>query len=99
MCQSELVAFTAKYRLKVSFGLVCAAIAWVARHYVRLIKSERQNHENAIIQTMKDGLKEHAKQMEKDMEDCSANLLSIVKKDREDRIEADKRIEASIDKM
>ena len=33
------------------------------------------------------------------MEDCSANLLSIVKKDREDRIEADKRIEASIDKM
>ena len=48
---------------------------------------------------MKDGLKEHAKQMEKDMEDCSANLLSIVKKDREDRIEADKRIEASIDKM
>ena len=48
---------------------------------------------------MKNGLQEHAKQMEKDMKECSENLLSIVAKDREDRIEADQRIEASIDKM
>lgn len=48
---------------------------------------------------MKDGLKEHAKQMEEDMVECSHNLLSIVEQDRKDRIEADKRIEESIDKM
>ena len=48
---------------------------------------------------MKDGLKEHAQQMERDMTECSKNLLNIVEKDREDRIEADKRIEDSIDKM
>ena len=99
LCKLELGLFIAKYWIEVLFGLICAAIAWVARHYVKLIKSERKNHENEIIQTMKDGLKEHAKQMEEDMVECSHNLLSIVEQDRKDRIEADKHIEESIDKM
>jgi len=45
----ELGLFIAKYWIEVLFGLVCAAVAWVARHYVQLIKKERKNHENEII--------------------------------------------------
>ena len=48
---------------------------------------------------MKDGLKEHAQQMEKDMTECSQNLLKIVEKDRDERIEADERIEGTLTNM
>ena len=48
---------------------------------------------------MKDGLKDHAEKMEKDMAQCSANLLKIVEKDRNDRIEADKRMENKLNNM
>ena len=48
---------------------------------------------------MKDGLKEHAEQMEKDMTECSQNLLKIVENDRHERIEADERIEGAITNM
>jgi len=33
-----LIEFIAKYWIEVGFGLICGAIAWVARHYVKLLK-------------------------------------------------------------
>jgi len=93
----ELGIFIAKYWIEIAFGLVCAAIAWVAKHYVSLIKKEKQQHEEEIITTMKTELKEHSKQMEQNMAECSANLLHIVETDRDDRIKADEKIERSIE--
>lgn len=46
---------------------------------------------------MKTELKEHSKQMEQNMAECSANLLHIVETDRDDRIKADEKIERSIE--
>lgn len=48
---------------------------------------------------MKTGLREHANEMEKNMAECSANLLHIVEEDRNDRIKADEKIEHSINVM
>ena len=45
----ELASFIAKYWLEVAFGLVCAAIAWIAKSYVQLLKKDRKSHEEEII--------------------------------------------------
>ncbi len=48
----EFGVFIAKYWLEVAFGLVCAAIAWIAKSYISLLKKDRQNHETEIIDTI-----------------------------------------------
>jgi len=84
-----LIEFIAKYWLEVGFGLICGAIAWIAKYFLNLIKKERAKHDQDIINTMKDGLSEHKQQMAQDMAACSTKLLDIVEKKNEELLKAD----------
>ena len=47
-----MLDFIIKYWLEVAFGFVCGAVAWLAKKYVAMSKTEKQNHETAIITTI-----------------------------------------------
>jgi len=47
-----MLDFIVKYWLEVAFGLVCGAIAWLAKKYIAMSKTEKENHETAIITTI-----------------------------------------------
>jgi hypothetical protein len=45
----KLLDFIVKYWLEVAFGLVCATVAWFARHYIKLLEEKKKDHEDDII--------------------------------------------------
>jgi len=47
-----MLDFIIKYWLEVAFGLVCGAVAWLAKKYITMSKTEKENHETAIIATI-----------------------------------------------
>jgi hypothetical protein len=47
-----MLDFIVKYWLEVAFGLVCGAIAWLAKKYIAMSKTEKENHEAAILTTI-----------------------------------------------
>ena len=81
------------------FGLICGAIAWIAKYFLNSIKEERKRHDEDIIKTMKNGLSEHNQQMQKDMTACSTKLLDIVEKKNEELLKADQQIHEEIDNL
>lgn len=72
-------------------------MAWVARHYVQLIRKSRKDHEHDIIKTMEDGLAKHAEQMQNDMAACSTGLMEIVQRQNQELLEADEKLHQEID--
>ena len=91
------IEFIAKYWIEVGFGLICGTVAWVARHYIQLLKKQRADHENEIIKTMEKGLNEHKQQMREDMTACSAGLMKIVEEKNQELLEADSLLHEEID--
>ena len=55
--------FIVKYWLEVMFSLVCRVVAFVARHYVRLIKDEKKMHETEMINAIEKKLDDHKSAM------------------------------------
>ena len=92
-----MLEFIVKYWLEVAFGLVCATVAWFARHYVKLLDEKKKAHEEEIIKTMKEGLKESNEQIKADMNACSTGMMNILKEQTEALKEADEAIHQEID--
>ena len=91
--------FIVKYWLEVVFSLVCAAVAYVARHYVKLIKQEKKKHEEEIIATLNTKLDEHKATISNDLERYSQNLLGIVQEKNNELLEADRLIHEEMDQI
>lgn len=91
--------FIAKYWLEVFFGLICAAVAAVAKHYVSLIKKEKQAQQDEIIKAMNAGLEAQKAQMQQDMAACSAGLMKIVEDQNKELLEADRQLHSEIDSL
>ena len=94
-----LLEFIVKYWLEVAFGLVCATVAWFARHYIKLLEEKKKSQQDEIIKTMKEGLDEHKRQMKEDMNQCSTGLMNIVKEQTEALKKSDDAIHEDIDSL
>ena len=81
------------------FSLVCGVVAFVARHYVRLIKQEKKMHETEMINAVEEKLDDHKSAMKEQMTECSNNLLKIVENKNTELLEADKKINKEIDNL
>ena len=104
----ELGLFIAKYWLEVAFGLVCAAIAWMAKHYMKLIRDDRKRHEddliNAIHTKMDDQYKKTETNMneqytktQQQMDQCYARLTNKIDSFVKESKEEDQKIYNKID--
>ena len=91
------IDFIAKYWIEVGFSLICGTAAWIARHYIQLLKKQRKDHEDEIIKTMEKGLTEHKAQMREDMASCSAGLMKIVEEKNQELLQADQALHREID--
>ena len=92
----ELGAFIAKYWLEVAFGLVCAAIAWVAKNYIALLKKDRKSHETEIIDTIQEKMDEQYNKTQKQMDNCYKNLNSLIEQQGQEFKKVDKEITEKI---
>lgn len=94
-----MLEFIVKYWLEVAFGLVCASIAWLARHYVKLLEEKKKSQQKEIIDTMKQGLEEHKNQMKSDMNQCSSSMMQMLKETTDELKKTDKEIHTEIDSL
>ena len=53
-----MLDFIVKYWLEVAFGLVCATIAWLARHYIQLQKETDKNHQDQLLDSIQNKINE-----------------------------------------
>ena len=94
-----MLEFIVKYWLEVAFGLVCASIAWLARHYVKLLEEKKKSQQKEIIDTMKQGLEDHKQQMKTDMAQCSSDMMRVLKETTDTLKKTDGEIHAEIDNL
>lgn len=69
-----MLDFIIKYWLEVAFGLVCGAVAWLAKKYVAMSKTEKENHETSIITTIQDKMDDQYNKTQKQMDACYNRL-------------------------
>ena len=80
----DLLEWFVKYWLQVAFGLMCAAVAWLARRFVKLSQKEKQDHEEDIIATIKNEMKEQYNKTQQQMDECYKKLNSLIEKQSEE---------------
>ena len=88
----ELASFIAKYWLEVAFGLVCAAIAWIAKNYIQLLKKDRKSHETEIINTIQEKMDEQYNKTQEQMDSCYKNLNNLIKSQEKEFRKVDQEI-------
>lgn len=49
-----MLDFVIKYWLEVAFGLICGALAWFVKKYMKLYNESKNAHEASIISTIKE---------------------------------------------
>ena len=69
-----MLDFIIKYWLEVAFGLVCGAVAWLAKKYVAMSKTEKENHEAAIITTIQEKMDNQYDKTQEQMDACYHRL-------------------------
>lgn len=69
-----MLDFIVKYWLEVAFGLVCGAVAWLAKKYVTMSKTEKENHETAIITTIQKKMDDQYDKTQEQMDACYNRL-------------------------
>jgi len=69
-----LLEFIIKYWLEVAFGLICGTAAWLAKRYVNLSKTEKQNHEDKLIATIQNKMDNQYDKTQKQMDACYTRL-------------------------
>lgn len=69
-----MLDFIIKYWLEVAFGLVCGAVAWLAKKYVTMSKTEKENHEASILTTIKKQMDSQYDKTQKQMDNCYNRL-------------------------
>ena len=69
-----MLDFIIKYWLEVAFGLVCGAVAWLAKKYVAMSKTEKENHETSIITTIQDKMDDQYNKTQEQMDACYNRL-------------------------
>ena len=74
----KLFEWIAKYWLEVLFTLICSGAAFVIRHHVKLIISEKKRNENDTLKAIDEKFKEQNINMEKKMEECYGRVINVV---------------------
>lgn len=69
-----LLDFIIKYWLEVAFGLVCGAMAWFIKKYIKLYNDSKDNHEQFIIEEIQNKIDEQNKTLQKQMSECYNKL-------------------------
>ena len=85
-----MLDFIVKYWLEVAFGLICGAVAWLAKHYINLLKTEKQNHEDKLITTIQNKMDNQYDKTQKQMDACYSRLDNKISGFIEESREADK---------
>jgi hypothetical protein len=94
-----MLEFIIKYWLEVGFGLVCGALAWFAKRYVKLVKKEKDDHEATIIKTIKDEMNSQYDKTQKQMDNCYKNLNDLIERQGEELRKVDVDINNKIRQM
>lgn len=91
-----MLDFIIKYWLEVAFGLVCGAIAWLAKKYIAMSKIEKENHETAIITTIQEKMDDQYDKTQEQMNTCYNRLNNKITEFIEESREADKQMTNNI---
>lgn len=94
-----MLDFIIKYWLEVAFGLVCGAVAWLAKKYITMSKTEKENHETAIITTIQEKMDDQYDKTQEQMDVCYNRLNNKISEFIEESREADKQTIKTIDNM
>lgn len=94
-----MLDFIIKYWLEVAFGLVCGAVAWLAKKYVAMSKTEKSNHETLIIATIQKKMDDQYNKTQEQMDVCYNRLDNKISEFIGESREADKQTTKAIDNM
>lgn len=94
-----MLDFIIKYWLEVAFGLVCGAVVWLAKKYIAMSKTEKENHEAAIITTIQEKMDDQYDKTQEQMDACYSRLDNKISEFIEESREADKQTTKVIDNM
>lgn len=94
-----MLDFIIKYWLEVAFGLVCGAVAWLAKKYIAMSKTEKENHETAIITTIQKKMDDQYDKTQEQMDACYSRLDNKISDFVKESQEEDKKINKKIDSV
>lgn len=94
-----MLDFIIKYWLEVAFGLVCGAIAWLAKKYIAMSKTEKQNHEDKLISTIQNKMDSQYDKTQKQMDACYNRLENKISDFVKQSEAEDERIYQKIDDL
>ena len=94
-----MLDFIIKYWLEVAFGLVCGAVAWLVKKYIAMSKTEKENHETAIITTIQEKMDNQYEKTQEQMDACYNRLDNKISDFVKESQEEDKKINKKIDSV
>ena len=93
---SKLIEFLVKYWLEVVFGLVCAGVSFVARHYYKLVKDKKKTEQQKVLDSIDKKFEKQTEAMASQMGSCYANMNQLLAQRDEKLLKADEEIHAEI---
>ena len=74
-----MIDFIVKYWVEVLFGLISGVIAFVVRHHVKLIITDRKRHEADLLDSIDKKFEKQNDYMTNQIKECYSNLTNVVK--------------------
>ena len=94
-----MLDFIVKYWLEVAFGLVCATVAWFARHYIKLLEEKKKDHEDEIVQAIEDKMDKQYDKTQEQMDACYKRLEGKINDFVEESKKEDIKINKKMDSL